>query len=273
VTADRTNLIWLLAGFLCVAVVMLQSCNARVDGCLDPEAANFDVTVDRNDASLCTYPDLLLGVTYVYGDTSFSRDCLYENDLGQSFALTQLYILFSQFQLTGEDIGRRQVINEVDWLIEPANVTSVANDFTFVDNLAFVFPLGMWNSSDMINEMRFTVGVPDSLTPTNIDSLALDNKLNDSRTMYNVEQEQFATAGFTYVRDSLEGIPETVVVSSGPLSYDYPLSKSLRPGEDDTVRVKVDFELLFGDTDLSLDSATIASQLSDRLESAILNNN
>ena len=105
-----------------VLAVLISACNARVEGCLDPEADNFDVTVDRNNQSECIYPDMLLGVSYVYGDTSFSRSRLFENDLGQVFGVPSLYILFSQFQLKGDEIGRKMVTNETDWFIEPDNV-------------------------------------------------------------------------------------------------------------------------------------------------------
>ena len=259
-----------------LAIAAGNGCNARVDGCLDLEAENFDVTADNNDLSLCSYPDLLLDVVYRYGDQTFSRDSLYQNTFGQTFAIPDLYVLFSQFAVTGSEYPRLVVADRTDWFLgtgpEPEEIRAV-NDFTFVDQQNFRYRLGEWRQSDFALSVDFAIGVPDSLVPTDPLLIPGENKMTDPRAFYNASEDQFSAARFIYVLDSLEADRDTVHLTPGAFHYSFPLAKELVRGGDDTIRVGIDFKILFDDVDLLSDSVTVVNQLAERLESAIFDNN
>ena len=263
-------------GILLLAACLGIACNARVDGCLDLEADNFDVTADNADPSLCIYPDLLLDVVYRYGDTTFSRQRLYENAFGQTFGLPDVYVLFSQFAVTGVEYPRLTVADRTDWYLgsgpEPEEIR-VIDDFTFVDQRNFRFTLGEWRQSDYALSVDFSVGVPDTLVPTDPALIPDDNGMSDSRAFYNEAVQTFSSARFVYVLDSLEAQPDTVHLTPGAFHFTYPLEKELIRGGDDTIRVGIDFKVLFDDVDLMQDSATVVNQLANRLQSAIFDNN
>ena len=259
-----------------IGLYALMSCNARVDGCLDPNAMNFDVTADNHDPSLCSYPSLLLSMVYSYGDTSFAKDHLFTNAMGQEYAFKDVYVLFSQFAITGLENPRMTVTNRTDWYLGTAGngqYVEAIDDFTFVNASGFRFDIGMWRWTDFATQLDFEVGVPDTLTPTVLDSLPESSKLSDSRTFYNMDKEEFATARFVIARDSIQAEPDTFIVSSGPIHYTYPLNKELTRGRDDTVRVRIDFKVMFDQLDLNADSSVIAAELANTLSNSIFDNN
>ena len=85
-----------------VTVVLVIACNARVEGCLDVEAENFDVTIDKHDPAECNYPDLQLKVQYSWDTLSFTKEAFFTNDLGQLIAFEEVYIHVSQIVLNGK---------------------------------------------------------------------------------------------------------------------------------------------------------------------------
>jgi hypothetical protein len=266
----KVNVSWPVLFF--IGFALLISCNSRVDVCLDIEASNFDVTGDRHDQELCNYPDMFLKVQYSWDTISFSTDSFYTNDLGQRFALTDVYVLVSQFALNGVEMGRMVVEDRTNWFLKDGSegeYISVINDFTFVDRSKFSFLLGEWRTTDVVNRFDFFVGVPDTLTPTEIDSLDEDHVLRESRTYYNTSTNEFATARFIMARDSALMVLDTFVVSSGPIAFSFPLDKQLSRGRNDEVAIKIDFHTIFRDVDLDQDSTAIAMQLAANLENAI----
>ena len=74
---------WFVHVGIAMGIGLFLACNARVEGCLDIEASNFDLTLDKHDPLSCVYPDLLLKVQYSWDTLSFTTDVLYTNDLGQ----------------------------------------------------------------------------------------------------------------------------------------------------------------------------------------------
>jgi len=265
---------WIPHVILAVITGLCIGCNARVEGCLDIEASNFDVTVDKNDPDACNYPDMLLKVQYSWDTLSFSRDSLYVNDFGQLLIFEDVYVLVSQFALNGIEVGRLVVEDRTDWFLveEDASIRAI-DDFTFVDQSKFSFVLGEWRTTDSVNRLDFYVGVPDTLTPTSLDLLSDNHVLREPRAFYNEETNEFATARFIIARDSAKTELDTFVISSGPLAYSFPLSKELTRGRDDDVGIEINFHAIFRDVDLDLDSATIAQHLANNLEAAILDNN
>ena len=171
---------------IAVMIGLVLGCNARVEGCLDIEASNFNVTVDKHDPEVCNYPDLLLKVQYSWDTLSFSKDSIYTNDMGQQLAFEDVYVLVSQFALNGVELGRLVVEDRVDWfLLEDDDYTKAVDDFTFVDQSKFSFILGEWRMTDSVNRLDFYVGVPDSLTPTAPELLDDDHVLREPRAFYN----------------------------------------------------------------------------------------
>ena len=264
---------WIYCGMCGIAAFF--SCNARVDGCLDREATNFNVTVDRNDPSLCQYPDMLLNVTYQWGDTLFRTNQVFDNAFGQPFIVTDFYILFSQFALNAEDGRKLTVDNMTSWYVgdqSDGESLDVTDDFTLVDLSTFSFSLGDWSTTTFVNTADFTVGVPDTLTPTLPDTLT-SNRINDSRVFYNESAMDFATARFRIVRDTSTDLSDTYHITSGPIPFTFALNKDLNLGSTDTVRVAIDFQTLLTNVDLEADSASIASGIANVLEQSIIDNN
>lgn len=268
------SVLWCGAALGC-SIALFASCNARVEGCLDPEATNFDVTVDRNDQSSCTYPDLLLDASYRWADTVFRLNEVFVNDLSQAFVVTDAYILFSQVVLNTVDQGSLTVDNKTTWYVGDQSMggeLEVSDDFTLVDLTRFVYPLGDWSTTTFITTANLSAGVPDSLVPTIPDTLMSD-KISDPRVFYSEELMRFAIARFSIISDTSTDVSNTYHITEASIPLTFELNKDLNLGSDDTVRVAIDFEQVLGTVDFGSDSTSIVQEIANGLSQAIIDNN
>ena len=118
----RSNL-WKLALLVLVAGATLSvACNEPIKGCLDIEAENFDVTAEKNDEGLCTFPSLLLNVGYAWADTAFVTGVFYINDHDQMLSIEEFHFLFSQFNVSRTGTDEQLVVEErTDWWLSDEN--------------------------------------------------------------------------------------------------------------------------------------------------------
>lgn len=81
-----------------IGILILNSCEESVQGCLDLRAGNYDVRAVSSCEDCCVYPIISLDVDFVDQDTvSFSFGTKYE--LGDdSISITDFFLAFSEFE-------------------------------------------------------------------------------------------------------------------------------------------------------------------------------
>ncbi|MDX1476419.1 MAG: hypothetical protein R3301_01895 [Saprospiraceae bacterium] len=252
----------------------LLACNPREPGCLDLAAENFDVTAEKHDPAMCIYPDLILNVLYEWGDTSFAPGNIYENDQGEVFTIESFYLLLSQFVLTTAAGVRETVDDRIDWYLAGTGQTvPVPDDFVLADRSRFNYVLGATRTTGLLERLQFSLGIPDTLTPTVPDSLSAGHPLRSARVIFDADAGTVSAGRFVLNRDTSQQVLDTLVVFTEPHAYDYPFFKQFVQGRDDTIRIAVDLKQLFGDLSLARPADEIVSDLSGRLSTAVRDNN
>ena len=268
--------LWKLALLVLVAGTTLSvACNEPIKGCLDIEAENFDVTAEKNDEGLCTFPSLLLNVGYAWADTAFVTGVFYINDHDQMLSIEEFHFLFGQFNVSRTGTDEQLVVEErTDWWLSDENAfTEALDDFTFVDRSRFTFTLGTIVQSGFGESYTFWSSVPDTLTPTEPDSTAAESRIQDARALYDPDLAQFASARFVIDRDTADSPLDTLVVYAEPFVVSHMLQKELRRGFDDTLRIALNLESIFGPIDLTQSNDVIVEQIANSLKGAIVDNN
>lgn len=269
-----------LSGYLsCFALcltVLVCGCNPRETGCLDADATNFDFGADQHDPEMCAYPNMYLSVLYNWGDTSFVPGEFYQNDLGQHLAVHGVQVLLSQFVMVTVDGAQFGIESLIDWYLKTPDGTElleVPDDFIFADRSRFDFSMGEVRQSDPLSQYTFYLGVSESLTPVCLDSLPVSHPLRSSKSMYNHETGQFATARFDISRDTTAASRDTLWIFRQPELCSFLISKDLVQGRNDTLSITLDFHEMFRSVDLDVDSAQIVTELASSLKSGIFDRN
>ncbi|MBK7805012.1 MAG: hypothetical protein IPJ51_01650 [Saprospiraceae bacterium] len=92
-------------------IFSLSSCYTRNEACLDTIATNYDVTADDDCDACCIYPTMSLNVSHMAGDSVFSPQKMYTNDLGQNYQLLDVRFYLSAFDLYQSDRGAQKNTN------------------------------------------------------------------------------------------------------------------------------------------------------------------
>ena len=261
-----------------LCIVLLMACNARERGCLDIEATNFDIEAERADNSVCEYPELYLDVVYAWGtEEVFIPSEFYMNSLGQLFSVNEFHYLFSQFSIQRQDAVDLTVAERTQWYLkESGNVGTyieAIDDFVYVDRSRFQFELGTTEESGYANTYQFWTSVPDSLTPTVVDSTSPLSKIQDSRALYDEELEQFASARFVVEYGMPATWVDTFIIYDNPFLHQHSIDKQLNQGFTDTLRIGLQFKELFDDLNLDSPRDTIVEHLRKSLKSSVIDNN
>lgn len=266
----RKSLKLALIAIICTA---LWACNVREPGCLDIEASNFDFEAERHDASMCTYPDLVLNVLYQWADSSFNPSAaLYRNTTGMDYAIHGVQILFSGFVVqrsTGEDLMVDDRVTITTGSCSSGSTQEITDDFLFVDRSTFNYAIGAFRASGPMQEFRLSLGVPDTYTPLCQEALPLTHILRSTRAGYDSTREDFALGRFIVSRDSINAARDTFYAYGMAEELQFDVSRTFRQGRPDTIYMAIDFHEIFDPVDLSLDSISIGNEIAARISGSI----
>lgn len=150
-------------------LLTLSACYEDVEGCLDLNAANYDLDADLACIdNCCTYPALALGLDHRYAMEPLRFDTFYQDVLGQEFRVSRLRHYWSDFQLLTTDGDSLTPRSEVDLgLVRNPGDTL----FTTVnDNLLLLNArqnanqeIGTYRQAVTLSGLRFRLGLNDSL--------------------------------------------------------------------------------------------------------------
>jgi hypothetical protein len=140
-------------------LLTLVSCYEPIEGCLDVEAVNFDVTADKN--CCCTYPALTLSVSQGFDTQIWFADSAYQNNLGQWFKLKKATWYFSEFALTQNgntlsvtDTVQLKTLNGIDTLEQ-----AFTDDFILVRRSPVLYSIGDFRTSGAFDRIQFRLGL------------------------------------------------------------------------------------------------------------------
>lgn len=84
-------------------VLLISACYEPQEGCLDPNAVNYDVEADIN--ANCTYPALSIAFGHNWGDTTFSYDATYLDENGEDYQIRFMGFFLRDFEVKLQENG------------------------------------------------------------------------------------------------------------------------------------------------------------------------
>ena len=84
--------------FLLPIIILFSNCRETTEGCLDPEASNFDPSAD--ETCCCEYPQFSIRFSYNNYDTdttAFGLNKVYNDDGNNPYFITTINLYLSDF--------------------------------------------------------------------------------------------------------------------------------------------------------------------------------
>lgn len=245
--------------------LLLLGCYEDSTGCLNPDAANYDLLADLACPDCCTFPELSVRVTPVWNDTALVAGQTYVDEAGNEFQFVNLRYYLGDIRLeeAGSDLpdplrpvdlrqrlsGDSAVTLNGNYLLASLNGTTTTVG-TIVD------------SGDGLTGLSLTYGLADRYRDVIPSSAPAGDALRTQAGLLNFNDGRgYVRAKFEYTRGPGTDTLTRVSYGSQPYTLGFGQPIAARNGFDVRVDLRARLDVLIGGMDLARDSATVADQL------------
>jgi hypothetical protein len=253
----------------CVALtflIMMTGCLEPREGCLDPLAENFDVTADKN--CCCSYPELVLDLSYRVAEQNLASSTWYPNDLGQQFRITSFRIFLSDFALWNDGGEVFRITDSLEVELITSERAFIRDDIILLRNLTFSFPAGQFPWPGDYSALSFEVGLAGLKSSVDPESPLLPAE----HPLRLGEDSLYTSEGFVEVRIAIE----VDSVTADPYLYEFTglqdalvqlsVDELVDKGQDLVIDLGVDFELWFYGVDwILMDEVEVMEQIEQNI--------
>ncbi len=250
-------------------IILLTSCGAEEEGCLDIQATNFNVSSDVACGDCCTYPTLSMRINHIKNDSlTFDLNEVYLDNSNIPFTVNSVQFYVSELELIKTN-GETATVSD--------QITVTLNDNSIVDltdNLALYTKnigsytednFGSIQTTGVFSKVRFYVGLNN---PTN---QTLPASVTDEHPLATQTESMYwnATDGYIFNKIGIQTDTSDATITTYEIGttgnqvlieLDYPIS--VVAGFDVALNIDLDYgKLLEGINFQSDDAATVISKI------------
>ncbi|HJW28032.1 MAG TPA: hypothetical protein VJ508_02155 [Saprospiraceae bacterium] len=244
---------------------LLTGCITRDSGCLDPEAASFDITADKACDGCCTYPTISLALTQKWHGQNFSTDSTYYDSHQLPFQIHDIQFFLSSW--SWHDL--EQVWSTVDSTTVACGSDSLTytKDIALVDPQHFSFTLGTVRKAVQMDSLHLYLGLTEDFSCLDPASSTTPSFLTSGSTLWNPTTNMLNSVRLVINRNPQDSLLDTLWIQetlpvTTPYAYDF-----IR-GKNTTLRLTLDYGVWFQSADV-MDSATFVQSLRDHWRESI----
>ena len=248
--------------YLLLFPMLWTGCGEDVEGCLDPNATNFDPSADVS--CCCEYPQLTLKLSYLnYGgdSSSFALNIPYNDDNGQVFAVSDLRFYLSGFELVRADNSVVSVTDTIEVMLRNGTLATLTDDFCLVRNSVFKYNIGTTNVSGDFTKIRFKVGLDSIASLVNPQDLETVHPLHSDFGMFS--NDSYSYNKIAIIADtSASDIISTYVIDDELVAIELDYNFTINSGFDTEIKINADLKSLLNTVDFQNDDYnTIISKI------------
>ncbi|MFK7947722.1 MAG: MbnP family protein [Saprospiraceae bacterium] len=233
--------------------LIIASCGEDIEGCLDPEATNFDPSADVT--CCCEYPQLTFKMSYnnYAGDsTTFALNSLYNDDDGTPYYINDLNLYISDFELVRSDNSVETVIDTIGVTLKDGMIRTLQDDFSILSNNIFQYDIGTTNISGDFTKIRFKIGLNDVASQVNPESVETTHPLSSDNGLYENDAYVFNKIAIIADTSMIDIITNYNVISNAvniELNHDF----TINSGFDTEISINADLKKLLNTVDFQND--------------------
>lgn len=251
----------------CLTCLLLPGCYENRSGCLDPTAANYDLSADEAcEDGCCNYPTLSVRVNSTWGDTAVVTGATYADVRGDSFQLIRFRYYLGELRLASSiaelvDPQRPVTLQSFDGV--DSTELSLNGNYLLASLATTTTTIGVIAGSDAsLNALSGTYGLPDRYRGVVPASAPSGDALRTQPGRLNYRDGRgYVQARLEY---TLEPGGDTLSASSyGSVPFTLAFGEEIRPllGLDIRLDLEARLDDLIGAIELSGDTASVAGQL------------
>ncbi len=252
-------------------MIFFASCYQNVEGCLDPNSSNYDVTADNACEDCCTYPTLSLTVGFFKGDSAYNRIDSIPNNNEIFFIIEDIQMYFSDISVSdgSENFRITETLNYVD---NSGEEQEIIDDVVLVKPTAIRYPLGTFIEANDFNSFLLSLGVPEEIDDAQSIELSADHPLaiaGDS--LYIVDQNQFVKSWIVLRQIGVHDVADTLQIDMPRFDYVFEnLDINQERGSSLDLNVRFDYFKLINDIDYNtMDKSQVIEQIGNNLKLAV----
>jgi len=244
-------------------IFFCNSCYEPIEGCLDINSENYEVSADRACDSCCVFPDFKLNIDQVFNAEDFSLGDTLINDIGVTFKITDYLMIFSSFSLTSVD----NIFTVIDSTRVPCN-SSVdnyeVNDLVSIRSSTSLLTVGKWMQAGAINNISFLLGLNDCYHDAGLSGVEEESRIASVDTLYQPSE------GFkTLILEINDTLRYEFIGDSESIGISKPIIASNAPGNTLVFGMKIDFGVWLATFDPNDSVEATKTKLMQSLERAI----
>lgn len=241
-------------------LIICNSCHEAVEGCLDIESTNYDVSADRDcgedqtaGACPCAYPSLTLSLDRLHQKTELDLDSIYMTNTGDFYKILDYRFLLSDLTLTQVDGSELTATDSIEVFIQQG-------EDRFSNHIKYAWVIiSKSGSSVRLNDLRTSGSFVSIKGLLGIDSQYANLDIdNDDSNLSNLTDQFyrdgtfvssiFSVATGTSLQDTVE------LVSSESATWTQALFVENIAGSNLSSTLSIDFSKILGSIDFENDS-------------------
>jgi hypothetical protein len=165
--------------FLLPIIILFSNCRETTEGCLDPEASNFDPSAD--EICCCEYPQFSIRFSYnnyAIDTTTFALSSVYNDDGNNPYYVNNINLYLSDFELVRADNSVLRISDSLDVILQNGTSTNIIDDIIILKPNTFKYDIGTTITSGDFVKIRFKVGLNEIVNQTNQTEVATTHSLS-----------------------------------------------------------------------------------------------
>lgn len=223
-------------------------CNTRIQGCLELDATNFDLTAEKACDDCCTYPSISITLSQKWDENNFAAgDTFYDINL-QPYEIIDLQYFLSSFAWESS----ANEIFTVDSSIAdcPGEMFNYTNDIQVIRPSAFVYTLGTSRKASDIDSLGFHFGLVEDFSCLDDSLSTTPDILTDVSPLWNPATGMLSTIRLIVHRFTNDTIPDTLFIDlhqAEKIAY----QDTMTQGENFSFLLTVNYALWFSTVDVN----------------------
>ncbi len=259
------GILMLLTAFL----LLLNSCDTPIEGCLDPSASNFAANADEDcclpEDCCCTFPQLNINFFHFADTNNFRQTVFHPDAAGDTFRIHSFKFYLSNIELTLRDGSVVQVTDTIGLVQPDGSIPTPVDDYLLVKFPIQDYSIGTFRSIGVIEGLSFNIGLDESANLANPDYLAFNHPLkmlSDSMYLDEMQGRIFQRIQIQHQNAMEDTLTYSIKGVNNQVPIQLSLTKNILSGFDTEITIDIDYLKFFENVRFGTDDpATIIEQV------------
>lgn len=253
---------------LILLLPLLTACYEDRAGCLDPDAANYDLVADEDCPACCAYPALSVRLTTVWGEDPFVAGDTYTDGAGNDFQVVAFRYYLGDLRLLSAAADLPEPQRPLVLTDRSGAQVNLNGNYLLASTAPSTTGVGAFRLGQTpVSGFAGTYGLPERYR--NIEPASAppgDALRTQPRRLNFLDDRGYAQARLEYTTETGGDTLSVSAYGSEPFAFTFAEAVTPSRGADLQLDLEADLEVLLGGLDLAADSTIVADGIRGRID-------